>query len=187
MFAFTEIRFQHKQTIKNVKSEWKKLIKLTKPIFCLESPGKFFGLRVLAMGRSGYWKRRFFFFPPRTMKRQNNFDVNLNVGVSYSTIWVATHIRLHKKDQAFIAEASLSLWLGDAYETTIQLHRWAKKNYREGSVTFSFKFISYSSWTPDQIIHNICMLPTTEPSVQTSLEEIKRRFPRHYLTWVKLS
>ena len=30
----------------------------------LKNPGKFLGSRVLAMGRSGYWKRRIFFFPP---------------------------------------------------------------------------------------------------------------------------
>ncbi len=88
-------------------SEWKILMKLTKGTFCLESPGKFLGSRVLATGWSRYWKRRFFFFSPYQSK---NMNVNNYMSNIYTCIYKGHWLKWKVELMAFEVAWSASLF-----------------------------------------------------------------------------
>ena len=71
-------------------------------MFCLENPGKFFGSGVLAIGRSGYWKRWIFFFPPKDPMHAwtaiyHSWYANISAGalLKVATSWVKRGRTLH--------------------------------------------------------------------------------------------
>ena len=68
----------------------KNIKKLNEEIFCLESPGNFFGSRILVIGLSGYWKRWFFFFPCNAWKHWQPDAVNcshLGMAFNWKNLW----------------------------------------------------------------------------------------------------